>query len=252
MTTAYSSPRCPSLMSLFTICWLIDSCWFYAHIRHWYVLLFTVCFCRIKMIWDSKQQQCFVFFLPADVWKLDLWNAGLYSAGLHSYIQGTPYPPKCTLALTHIDMSCLPPVGPRYTLLDLDQPLCNMGLAYLLCGILSTVGRNHLVGFVQLPPFPFRSVMLSCSLWLTGCPDTSCVAQALPQLPKDVLCIHADVVQWPCMAEHSTVDYSQSSARCAEEGHLEVSLAHYHWTYTGKLCPGCVSHERVTPSFCPI
>lgn len=38
-------------------------------------------------------------------------------------------------------------VGSRYSLLDLDQPFCHLGLTDLLCGLLSAVGRNHLVHF---------------------------------------------------------------------------------------------------------
>uniref|UniRef100_A0A8C5HUM4 Phospholipid-transporting ATPase n=1 Tax=Gouania willdenowi TaxID=441366 RepID=A0A8C5HUM4_GOUWI len=88
-----------------------------------------------------------------------------------------------------------PAVGSRYSLLDLDQPLCHLGISHLLCGLLSAVGRNHL---------------------------------ALPQLPEDVLCVHADVVQRSGLAEYNPADHSQSVARCAEEGHLEVAVADDH------------------------
>lgn len=37
--------------------------------------------------------------------------------------------------------------GSRYTLLDLDQPFCHLGVAAFLRGLLSAVGRNHLVSF---------------------------------------------------------------------------------------------------------
>lgn len=35
--------------------------------------------------------------------------------------------------------------GSRHSLLDLDQPFCHLGLADFLCGLLSAVGRHHLV-----------------------------------------------------------------------------------------------------------
>lgn len=38
-----------------------------------------------------------------------------------------------------------PTAGTGHPLLDLDQPLCHLGLAHFLCGLLTAVGRNHLV-----------------------------------------------------------------------------------------------------------
>ena len=51
--------------------------------------------------------------------------------------------------------------------------------------------------------------------------------QAFPQLPEDVLCVHADVVQWSGLAQHNPSDNSQSAARCGEEGNLEGAVAHH-------------------------
>lgn len=57
--------------------------------------------------------------------------------------------------------------------------------------------------------------------------------QAIPQLPEDVLCVHADVVQWPSLAQYNPFDNSQSVARCGEEGHMEDTVAHHYWAHTG-------------------
>lgn len=34
---------------------------------------------------------------------------------------------------------------PGHTLLDVDQPLCHLGLSAFLCHLLTSVGRHHLV-----------------------------------------------------------------------------------------------------------
>lgn len=60
--------------------------------------------------------------------------------------------------------------------------------------------------------------------------------QALPQLPKDVLCVHADVVQRSSLAQHNPSDRSQPPARCGEKGHLEGAVAHHNGAHTG----GCI------------
>lgn len=57
--------------------------------------------------------------------------------------------------------------------------------------------------------------------------------QAFPELPEDVLRVHADVVQRSCLAQYNPSDNSQSAARCGEEGHLEGVVAHHCWTHTG-------------------
>lgn len=61
-----------------------------------------------------------------------------------------------------------------------------------------------------------------------------CCLQAFPELPEDVLRVHADVVQRSCLAQYNPPDNSQSAARCGEEGHLEGIVAHHYWTYTGE------------------
>lgn len=90
----------------------------------------------------------------ADVWKLDIWDAGLHRAGLHCNIQGMN-----TNTHTHLRLGCskasglqlsFPTAGTGHPLLDLDQPLCHLGLTYFLCGLLTAVGWNHLVRALQV------------------------------------------------------------------------------------------------------
>lgn len=57
---------------------------------------------------------------------------------------------------------------------------------------------------------------------------SSPLLQAFPQLPEDVLRVHADAVQRPSLAQHNPFDNSKSVARCVEEGHLEGTLAHHY------------------------
>lgn len=71
--------------------------------------------------------------------------------------------------------------------------------------------------------------------------------QAFPELPEDVLRLHADVVQRPCLAQYNPSDNSQSAARRAEEGPLESAVAHHYRTHTGdrihvhRHCSGSMS-----------
>ncbi|EDL22101.1 ATPase, class VI, type 11A, isoform CRA_a, partial [Mus musculus] len=58
-----------------------------------------------------------------------------------------------------------------HALLDLDQPLCHLGVAALLHCLLPALGRGYL---------------------------------AVPQLPEDVLCVHIHAVQWACLAGYHT------------------------------------------------
>lgn len=103
-----------------------------------------------------KMNSIFCLLTSADVWKLDLWDVGLHCAGLYCYIQGTH---THTAVCRRLDLASLVSLkwaltglislsltaGSRYSLLDLDQPLRHLGLADFLRGLLSAVGRDHLV-----------------------------------------------------------------------------------------------------------
>ena len=67
------------------------------------------------------------------------------------------------------------------------------------------------------------------------------LTQAFPQLPEDVLCVHADAVQRPSVAQYNPSDNSQSAARRGEEGYLEDAVAHHYRTHTG----GYIHRNRV-------
>lgn len=60
-------------------------------------------------------------------------------------------------------------------------------------------------------------------------------AQALPELPEDVLRVHADAVQRSGLAQHHPPHYSQLAARCHQEGPLQGHVSHSHWTCTGTM-----------------
>lgn len=153
---------------------------------------------------------------------------------------------KVSCLISHLSLL----VGARYSLLDLDQSFCHLGLTDFLCGLLFAVGRNHLVktkcfldfiwcGSLELPQaelkyflfcsLPFSSVLF-CSLFSYPPP----FHQALPQLSEDVLRVHADVIQRSSLAQHNPANCSKSAARCGEKGHLEGTVAHNYWTHTGE------------------
>lgn len=51
--------------------------------------------------------------------------------------------------------------------------------------------------------------------------------QAFPELPEDVLRVHADVVQRSRLAEYRPADNGRPAAGCGEEGGVESAVAHH-------------------------
>ncbi len=96
----------------------------------------------------------FQYFSVPDVWKLDLRNTCIHYPGVHGHAKGNAsltYVLCCQLVLTSPAVSsrfslCLHALAcPGHTLLDVDQPLCHMGVTAFLCHLLPPVGRHHLV-----------------------------------------------------------------------------------------------------------
>lgn len=72
------------------------------------------------------------------------------------------------------------------------------------------------------------------------------LAQALPELPEDVLRVHADAVQRPGLAQHHPAHHGQPAARCHQEGPVPGHVSLSHRACTGEL-PG--SETLSFPSF---
>lgn len=56
-------------------------------------------------------------------------------------------------------------VGSRHTLLDLDQSFCHLGITDFLCGLLSAVGRNHLVSWREKTAIIVIANINRCNIW---------------------------------------------------------------------------------------
>lgn len=105
----------------------------------------------------------------------------------------------------------------------MDQPFRHLGVAGLLRALLPAVGRDHLVFirfFGRVPAVVRRLFSRKNALLL--------LLQAFPQLPEDVLRLHADAVQRSSLAQHHPPHHCQPAARRGEEGHLEGPVAHHH------------------------
>lgn len=99
----------------------------------------------------------FQYFSVPDVWKLDLWNTCIHCPGVHGHAKGNASDTHvlcCQLVLSTSSSRfslCLHALAcPGHTLLDVDQPLCHMGVTAFLCHLLPPVGRHHLVRPVLL------------------------------------------------------------------------------------------------------
>lgn len=121
-----------------------------------------------------------------------------------------------------------------HTPLDMDQSLCHLGVATFLRYFLSPLGRHHLV---QQQFSVLSTLFISCTLpkeeWMNGVSVVS--VQALPELPEDVLCFHADAVQRASLAQHHSPYYDKLAAGCHQKGSLQGIVSHSHWTCTGNL-----------------
>lgn len=145
-----------------------------------------ITFCKPEI---KKDSFCLSIFLsPTDVWQLDFWDAGLYGHGHHGHVKGKRF--KNVLALRFkwyfaylrfglggailqalfVFVTCpyerFTPFSPRLlelitagigdSLLDVDEPFCDVGLNCLLLHLLSLLRRNHLVRKVPTSKVPNR------------------------------------------------------------------------------------------------
>ena len=76
--------------------------------------------------------------------------------------------------------------------------------------------------------------MLTAPVWESFSAFSLVAAQALPELPEDVLRVYADAVQRTGLAEHHPPHHNQFTARCHQEGSLQGCLSHSHRTCTGR------------------
>ena len=69
--------------------------------------------------------------------------------------------------------------------------------------------------------------------------------QALPQLSEDVLRVHTDAVQRPCLAGHHPAGHRQPAARRAQEGAVQAAMAQRHRESAGTLGAGGAAGDTV-------
>ena len=105
--------------------------------------------------------------------------------------------------------------------------------------------RGHRAGFQS---FSWR-------FWPASCVSLSLTFQAVPQLSKDVLCVHTDAIQWPCLAGHHSAHHCQPPSRCSQEGLVQAAVAQCHRESPGtRLLPGvgvwCTAAPQVQSGKC--
>lgn len=104
--------------------------------------------------------------LNAGLWKLVVWNDYLHCPRLHCYDKGKALP-----LVVAFDKRIIEPVHWRvfasaarsgHSALDLDQPLCHLGLPGFLHIFQLLLGRNYMVGKKKIASCSLKYTQLTC------------------------------------------------------------------------------------------